>query len=445
LDEAEPDPNYRATLAWVWSFSARQRSADEMAAQRAVKLERMQALLERLGHPEQRFPSVLVAGTKGKGSTVAMLSACFQAAGFHTGRYTSPHLVNWRERVCVDAEPFSTDEVIALSKPIHRAVESLPRELGTPTTFEVGTAFAFLHFARQPVDLAVVEVGTGGRLDATNVLSPSASVITPISYDHTLTLGSTLTSIAAHKAGILRQRRPAILAPQADEARRVIEAEAERLGASLDEVGRDWRWFPESEGIRVESSHPDFEPLRTHVGLLGDHQRDNATVTVATLHAVKSGFNVPRPAIESGLRNVEWPGRLQVLSERPLVVLDGAHNAASAEVVQRALATVFEFDRLIIVIGLSEGKDALGVLNPLAPRADRLLLTRSKHERSADPEPLAALAQTVAPGAQTVVFRDAANAFDAALAEARPGDMVLITGSLFLVGEALAWWHRSPR
>jgi dihydrofolate synthase/folylpolyglutamate synthase len=439
-DDAEPDPIYRATLDWVWSFSARQRSPWEIAVQRAVKLERMRALLEQLEHPELRFPSVLVAGTKGKGSTVAMLSACLQAAGYRTGRYTSPHLVNWRERISVDSEPIPTDAVIALADPIRRAVEKLPPALGELTTFEIGTVFALLHFACRGVDLAVVEVGTGGRFDATNLVDASVSVITPISYDHTPTLGSTLTSIAWHKAGILRAGRPAIAAPQPDEARTVIESEATRVQAELEEVGREWRWSPDHAVTRITSSHADFAPLDVEIGLLGDHQRDNATTAVAALHALARP--VSRQAIQTGLKTVEWPGRLQVLVKRPLVVVDGAHNAASAEVVRRSLGQDFEFDRLILVLGLSEGKDALGVLRALAPRAAIVHLTRSRHERSADPVALQPIVRSVAPEAAVATDTSLPLAFAAALAAAQPNDMVLVTGSLFLVGETLVEWRR---
>src|SRR5438067_111398 len=261
-----------------------------MAAQRAVKLERMYTLLASLGHPELRFPSVLVAGTKGKGSTVAMLDACFRAAGYRTGRYTSPHLINWRERTCVGAQPISTEDVLALLEPIRGAVDRLPRALGTPTTFEVGTAFACLHFAHQQVDVAVLEVGTGGRFDATNLVEPIVSVITPISYDHTQTLGSTLTAIAWHKAGILRPHRPAIAAPQVTEARLLIESEARLVRAPLEEVGRDWRWSATGEEIRIQATRAGFDPLDVSVGLLGDHQRDNATTAVAALQAVSDHF-----------------------------------------------------------------------------------------------------------------------------------------------------------
>ena len=430
----------------MWSFSERPRSDADLAAQRASKLERMGALLAALGHPERRFPSLLVAGTKGKGSTVAMLSACLRMAGQRTGRYTSPHLINWRERACVDASPISANAVIDLADEIRRAVENLPPALGMPTTFEVGTAFALRHFAREDVDVAVLEVGTGGRFDATNVVDPLASAIAPISYDHTATLGGTLSAIAWHKAGIMRAGRPAIAAPQPEEARRVIEQEAASIAARLEEVGREWRWSPASgDQIRIEATFDEFEPLETEVGLLGDHQRDNATTAVATLHAIRGSFSVSPDALRQGLEGVDWPGRLQVLSERPLVVVDGAHNAASAEALQRALDRVFQFRRLILVLGLSEGKDARGVVGALAPRAAAIYLTRSRHERAALPSAVAPLIRSTAPGADLILENDASRAFLAAVGASSDDDMVLVAGSLFLVGEALVWWRRSPR
>ncbi|MDQ6675619.1 MAG: bifunctional folylpolyglutamate synthase/dihydrofolate synthase [Chloroflexota bacterium] len=418
----------------------------------------MSALLAALDHPERAFPSVLVAGTKGKGSTVAMLSACLQAKGLRTGRYTSPHLVNWRERTCINAQPISVDSVLTLAEPIHRAVDALAPALGPPTTFEVGTAFAFAYFARgqeSQIDLAVVEVGTGGRFDATNLLEPAVSVITSISYDHTPTLGGTLSEIAWHKAGILRQGRPGVLAPQVDEARLAVEREAHDLGAPVEEVGREWSWSETGGGsalepIRITSTHADFDPLTARIGLLGDHQRDNATTAVAALHAlgaVEPRFNVGRPALQAGLADVDWPGRLQVLSERPLLVLDGAHNAASAEVLRSAIDTIFQFKRLHLVVGLSEGKDARGVLAALSSGSQEpaVYLTRSRHERSASPLDLEPLVHAASPRAAVSVHADLAAALDTALAAAASDDLVLVTGSLFLIGEALVWWRRSPR
>lgn len=436
-DFEETDPAYRSVLDWVWSYSARPRSPAEMAAQRAVKLERMRALLDALGRPEQRFPSLLVAGTKGKGSTVAMLAACLRAAGYRTGRYTSPHLVNWRERVSIDDRPISIDAVVRLAETIKPVATD--RNL---TTFEVGTAFAFEHFARERVDVAVIEVGTGGRFDATNLVEPLVSVITPISYDHTATLGETLTEIGWHKAGVLRHGRPGIAAPQLEEARLAIEREAEHVAAELEEVGREWHWTGLGDQLRIESRHPDFRPLEAEVALIGDHQRDNATTAVAALHAlahVRPSLVVPRDAIVHGLRDVCWPGRLQVLSERPLLVLDGAHNRASAEMLGGAIEANFRFGRLHLVLGLTTGKDARGVADALLPRADVVYLTRSAHERAASTRELASLV----PGSRT--FEHASDALDAARASAGHDDLILVTGSLFLVGETLVWWRRSHR
>jgi dihydrofolate synthase/folylpolyglutamate synthase len=353
--------------------------------------------------------------------------------------------VNWRERTTIDDEPIGTDQVIALADPIRRAVENLAPSMGPPTTFEVGTLYAFLHFAQGAVDVAVVEVGTGGRLDATNLLEPEVSVITPISYDHTQTLGETLSEIAWHKAGILRAGRPGILAPQPNEARLAVEREAAAIGAPLEEVGKLWWWTAQGDGIRIESAHADWVPLDTPVGLLGDHQRDNATTSVAALHAVGSRFKVSREALRAGLARVEWPGRLQVLSKQPLLVLDGAHNAASATVLHKAIEANFEFDRLLVVVGLSAGKDAVGVLEALVPDAYAVYLTRSQHERAAAPAELEPLVRSRAPGARVSVAHDLPGALEGALAEAASHDLVLVTGSVFLVGEALAWWRRSPR
>jgi len=429
-----------------------------MSTQRATKLDRMDALLAGIDHPERTFRSVLVAGTKGKGSTVAMLAACLQAQGLRTGRYTSPHLVNWRERTCINAMPISVDAVLALAEPIRRAVDTLTPALGQPTTFEVGTAFAFLYFGRgstDQIDLAVVEVGTGGRFDATNLLEPLVSVITAISYDHTPTLGGTLSEIAWHKAGILRAGRPGVLAPQVDEARVAVEREARGLGTRLEEVGREWMWSETAgnlplDPIRITSTHTGFEPLSVRIGLLGDHQRDNATAAVAALHALgraEPRFNVARSALQAGLADVDWPGRLQVLSQQPLLVLDGAHNAASAEALRTAIDRIFRFQRLHLVVGVSEGKDASGLLEAFfsKPSEPTVYLTRSRHERSAAPAELERLVRATSASAQVSVHADLGTALQTALAAASSDDLVLVTGSLFLVGEALVWWRRSRR
>jgi dihydrofolate synthase/folylpolyglutamate synthase len=455
-DALEGDPEYRAVLEWIWSFSAQSPLAND-PQRRAHKMERMHALLGLLGDPHKRFPALLVAGTKGKGSTVAMLASCLRAAGYRTGRYTSPHLLNWRERTWVDGAPITTGQVLRLAHPLRKAVELLPRNLGQPTTFEVGTALAFLHFAHEGVHVAAIEVGVGGLTDATNVLDPLVSVITPVSFDHTATLGMTLPSIARHKAGILRAGRPAVLGPQPPDALFVIESVAQRLNVPLVRVGYDWCWrsIPHANkkhvanaSIVIESpAEPGFE-LEAQIPLLGDHQRDNATAAVAALHtlgAMRDDLRVPGEALERGLAQVEWPGRLHVLHTRPLLVVDGAHNAASAQAVSRALGTYFSFRRLHLVLGFSAGKDAEGVLTALMPLASRVYVTRSHNERAADPEELLALVRQQAADTSASAFLDLPTALETAMTEAAADDLVLVTGSLFLVGEAIAWANLSRR
>jgi dihydrofolate synthase/folylpolyglutamate synthase len=226
------------------------------------------------------------------------------------------------------------------------------------------------------------------------------------------------------------------------EARAVIESEARLAHAALEQVGAEWQWTSVDNRIRITSAHSAFTPIEVRPSLVGAHQADNATTAVAALYAIRHRFPVDPTKMVEALEAVEWPGRLQVLAGQPTVAVDGAHNAASAEVVRRALDQDFEFDRLHLVLGLSEGKDALGVVGALAPRAERVYVTRSAHERSAPPEQLQPLVQQSSPRAQVRVYENAASAFDAALAGASERDMVLVTGSLFLVGEALAWWRR---
>ncbi len=440
-DALEPDPSYRSVLDWVWSFSAGPRTPDVIAGQRRHKLERMRHLLASVGDPQTRFASLLVAGTKGKGSIVAMLASCLYAAGYATGRYTSPHLVNWRERVWLDGAPIAAEAVVALAPAVRAAVAALPGTLGMPTTFEVGTLFAFLHFARRRVRVAVVEVGVGGRLDATNVVEPLVSIIAPISYDHTGTLGTTLSEIARHKAGILRAGRPAVVSPQPPEALRVIEEEAARLASPLLLVGRDWRWHSgDGDGGRFDVAGPERLVRDVRVPLLGAHQRDNATAAVAALAALgeaRVGLAVPVEAVLSGLAGVSWPGRLEVLRTEPTVVVDGAQNAGSAEVLRQALSENFSFERLWLVLGVTAGKDVAGILRVLAPLAARVIATQSRHERAVPPADLVAALHEVAPSLPSEMQPDMASALAAALRRAGPRDLVLVTGSLFLVGEAL--------
>lgn len=430
--------DYDEALDWMMSFWEVGRTKVEERALRPLKVPRMRALLERLGSPHRRYPSVLVAGTKGKGSTVAFISEGLRAAGYRVGRYTQPHLVDWCERTWVDGKIIAPGEVAELAARIRPAVEGLHqgmKDLSALTTYEVGTAVALCHFADEAVDVAVLEIGVGGRLDALNVVEPVASAITSLSLDHTDVLGGTLAEIATEKAGILRPGRPAVSAPQRPEAEEAILRAAEEVGADLYLVGRDWRWAVGETPELFDISGPRGVLKGLAVPLLGDHQRDNATVAVAILQLLgERGFRVEDGAIRRGLAGVEWPGRVQLLSRSPLVVVDAAHNEDSARRLVQTVRSSFQYDRLILVFGASAGKDLAGMAEQLCPAAGRVLLTSSGHRRAADEETLVA-AFSFSP---EVRFKDDPEAaIRQAVAEAGPGDLVLITGSVFLAGRAI--------
>ena len=435
---------YGQALAYLYAFSPAERPAREVVADRPRRLPRMRGLLARLGHPERRFASVLVAGTKGKGSTAAMLESIARAAGHRTGLYTQPHLLTWRERTRLGDRLIRPDDVVALSGPVRAAVEGLERdrpELGRPTTFEVGTALTFLAFARHGVRLAVVEVGVGGTHDATNALDPLLVLLGPIGFDHLATLGPSLERIAAEKAGLFRPGGLAIVGHQPPVASEVVRRIAEERGTRLETLGRDWRWRPEDGrpahgSFAVERRSPRLGLAGLTTALLGRHQRDNATLAVAAAVALDArGFAIGPDAIRRGLAAVHWPGRLEVLRERPTLVVDGAHNRDSAARLADALRECFDWRRLHLVLGMSGDKDVPGVLDALLPAADRVSVTRSRHERACPPDALAAAAR--ARGCEPVVEPDAAHAIRRAIADADRRDLVCVTGSLFLAGDAI--------
>src|SRR5215204_2187226 len=324
---------YAETLSEIFRFSSLQRGAAEVRADRLKKPARLKALLAELGHPELSFHCVLVAGTKGKGSTTAMTASILQAAGLRVGRYTQPHLVSWRERTWVNGRHLSVDETIHLFPFVRSAasrVESHHPELGTLTTFEIGTAFSLLSFARASVDAAVVEVGVGGRNDATNALDPIVSVITPISLDHADVIGPEIVDIAHEKAGVMRSGRPVIVGSQPPDAEAVIRDQSTAVGASIEWVGRDWNW-KQTRTSSPSTRHAEFTihgPGRLFEGLrlplLGEFQRENAASAVAAAIRTQliEGARLDR-AVHQGLSMLVWPGRVHVLSEHPVLIFDG--------------------------------------------------------------------------------------------------------------------------
>jgi dihydrofolate synthase/folylpolyglutamate synthase len=426
-----------------------------------LKLDRMRALLNFLGNPQERLRIIHVAGSKGKGSTSAMLANILRQAGYRTGLFTSPHLCRVEERVQVDGTPVSAEELAALMEDVKAAVLALEttRKPGTAgvTFFEVATALGFLHFVRRRVETAVVEVGLGGRFDSTNVCRPLVAVITSISIDHTQQLGPTLASIAREKAGILKPGRPAVSGARAPEARPVIERIARERGVPLRQLAVDFHYRHEPGRVTGLDQHLPRVTIRTErrqwpvmpVALLGDHQAANAAVAVAVVEELrKAGLVLPDDAVARGLAGVTWPARLEVVGRRPLVIVDCAHNLASAEALVETLRASVPLEskrtaaagpRRHLVFAGSSDKDLAGMLRVLAPEFSHLYLTRyGNNARSVAPEQLAAMVLQ-ASNVPFTVWPCADEAWRAARAAAGADDLICITGSVFLAGEL---WQR---
>ncbi len=397
-------------------------------------LDAIRDLLGRCGDPQKSFASVHVAGTNGKGSTTAMLEAVLRASGYRTGRYTSPHLTDMRERIAVAGRNIPG---AAVSAWLHR--HRADAETAGATVFEILTAMAFSHFRDSRVDIAVVETGLGGRLDATNVLTPVLTAITAIGKDHTELLGGTLESIAREKAGILKPGIPCVVAPQAARVRAVLTSSAAAVPCpiifSRDAVTiRNLECTDRFSRFDASTERSEYRGLR--LGLLGRHQIDNAALVIAAVEALrKSGWTIPDRAVTAGLRGVAWRGRLEVLRRNPTVLVDSAHNPAGATTLALALRTLFRYDRLILVFGVLADKDYRSMLKILAPAAHHLILTRPLSERAMDPALLAGL--PALKGKPVTVIPDIGKAWKTALASARRGDLVCGAGSIYFAGEVL--------
>lgn len=420
-----------------------------------LKLDRMRALLARLGNPQQRLRILHVAGSKGKGSTAAMLAAILREAGYRAGLFTSPHLCRVEERIQVDGRAIAPHELTALLADVQEAVQMESATNGpialslTPTFFEVATAAGLLHFVRRRVDVAVIEVGLGGRFDSTNVCLPEVALITSISFDHTLQLGNRLASIAMEKAGIVKPGRPTVSGVTAAEAREVIATICGQRRSPLVQLGVDFRYRYQPGQVSAEEiprhlcRRPRVEVITKRrawpmmeLSLLGEHQAANAAVAVACVEQLRAaGWHVSDAAVAGGLANVDWPARLEVLSHRPLVVLDCAHNVASAEALVQTLRSSFPPARRLLVFASSNDKDVAGIFRVLGPHFQHIFLTRyGNNPRSIPPADLAGLLERSANVPYTAC-PTAADAWQAAHTLAVPADLICITGSVFLAGE----------
>ncbi len=399
-------------------------------------LDNIRKLMSAFDNPERSFRSVHVAGTNGKGSTSAMIASILKTAGIRTGLFSSPHLVSFTERIRVDGEEISENDVISLAEEVRTTAEMA--EDFSPTFFEVVTTMAFLHFRKMGVEWAVIETGLGGRLDATNIIIPEVSVITRIGLDHCEFLGKTLAEIASEKTGIIKTGVPVVTALQEAAAINVIEKAAKERGSMLYTFGKSFMAEAVSESLkgisfsyRGEGSHEDLV-----VPLAGRYQADNASMAVKTVEILMAKYPRMRCDIRNGLSTVQWPGRLEIIHDEPPVLIDGAHNPQAALALSEYLrkTALKKYKRVILVAGVMGDKDVEGILDPLMPVASKILFTAPAYGRSALPERLAALA--AAKGYESIVVSNVAEAVKKAEELCIPGDLIVITGSFYTIGEA---------
>ena len=434
--------NYSSALRWLYEHTDYERMRLIRYNTTTFNLSRMQRVLKALGNPQKDVQFVHIAGTKGKGSTVAMTSAMLKSCGYTVGTFTSPHLVDLRERIQINGQLISQHDMTELFK----LVKSKARSIGEdrPSFFEIMTACAIRYFADQAVDIAVLETGLGGRLDSTNVVRPLLCGITQISLDHTNVLGKTLASIAAEKAGIMKKGVPCLTCEQPPEVLEVFRATAEQTGTPLFVIGKDVEFSYRFEANRelgphtricLTTPHAVYEHLA--VPLKGEHQALNCGIALAIVDKLtERGFNAPEEKIIDGLLQTNLPGRMEVAWPEPRILLDGAHNAASLHALVRSIGAHVPYDSLVMIFGCCEDKDVLGMLQQLNLGADKVIFTRARNNpRAMDPEDLMRrFSDVTGKMAQTAPGLDAALNL-AARAVGRE-DLICVTGSFYLVGEA---------
>ena len=426
--------DYQNAVEFLWQHAMFEARPANQYAPQHFNLDRMRSLLAALGDPQAKFPSVLIAGTKGKGSVAAFTESILRAAGYRTGLYTSPHLHDVRERFQIQRMPIPRAFFAEIMRTLRPQIERFPGI----TFFEITTAIAFEYFARENVDLAVIEVGLGGRLDATNVLQPQVCAITALSYDHVELLGSTLDKIAAEKCGIIKAGVPLVCAPQPPAALQVVEQIAAQRGAVLQLVGRDWhykRLSVKRTGQLCAVGRSNAPAAEYELPLLGAHQVENAAVAVALAAELRAaGWQLAEAAVAAGLRTVVWPARCELVPGSPPYILDCAHNGESALRLRAAIKEHFPAQPYVLLFGAMQDKDIAGMFESLLPDAQAVVLTHATNPRSLQLEALGALAAPYARAVSTAAT--VPEALRRAAALAGPQALVLVTGSVALVGEA---------
>ncbi len=434
----DAEASYNLALDYLYSFVDYSLKHSSELAKADFNLDRMRALMKELGNPQDQYPIIHVAGTKGKGSVCALAASGLQAAGYRVGLYTSPHLLDYPERIQVNTVPISHAGLAELVEQVKPAVARIPKL----TTFEITTAIGFLYFAQQKAEAAVIEVGLGGRLDATNVVLPKVAVITSLSYDHMAVLGDTLAKIAGEKAGIIKQGVPLIVAPQKDEAMEVLLRIAKERHAPYTLVGRDVLFKPLShslDGQALRISGRD-QALTVTIPLLGSHQVQNAAVAASALWNLGGqDFEIPDFAILNGFAKVRWPARFEVVRREPPVIFDSAHNQDSFARLRQALDDYFPDRPVYLIFGASEDKNIPGMFAEIQPKIRRMFIAKANHPRALESEKIRELAEGAKILNEVMPSVEAAFLHALEMAE-KDGSIVLSAGSIFVTAEVMAAW-----
>jgi dihydrofolate synthase/folylpolyglutamate synthase len=429
---------YNKALDYLYSFVDYSLKHSSELAKAEFNLDRMFVLMEELGNPQSKYPIIHVAGTKGKGSVSALCASALQAAGYKVGLYTSPHLLDYCERIQINGEPISHEFMVELVEEIKPAVAKIPKL----TTFEITTAIGFLAFARQGCTAAAIEVGLGGRLDATNVVVPKVSVITSLSYDHTAVLGNTLTLIAGEKAGIIKHGVPVVSSPQKDEALEVLERVAKLGRCDFTLVGKDVKFECTESSLDGQSLHIAdnlrHSTLDVRLPLLGSHQLENAVTAYTALKT--SGIAISDEAIQKGFSQVKWRARFEIARREPPVIFDSAHNQDSFAKLRETLDTYFPDKQVYLIFGASEDKNIPGMFAEMKPKIKKLIVTRADHPRALEPEKIIELAKQA--GLESEAVSPVESAFVCALElSQKDGSIVLSAGSMFVTAEVMRAWQ----
>ncbi|MFC1857333.1 bifunctional folylpolyglutamate synthase/dihydrofolate synthase [Thermodesulfobacteriota bacterium] len=399
-------------------------------------LSTIREILAGLGNPQRRFKCIHVAGTNGKGSIASSLASILHASGYNVGLYTSPHLVRFNERICINNRPIPNENVVKA----HKAIQSVHHGNRQPTFFEFATAMALYEFGRQQIDWAVIETGMGGRLDATNVIKPSLAIITNISLEHRMYLGNTIGEIAAEKGGIIKRHCPVVTGARQKTAISVLEKLARMKSAPMYRLGKDFRVRRNHTGTFTYFGIKNvWRKLRTE--LLGDHQVDNAALVLAASEVLNNKHvQISLQNVRDGLKKTAWPGRLEIVANSPLIILDGAHNLAAAQKLAQYLSTNLKGRKLTFVIGILDDKPYQAMLRSLLPVCNRVIITRSRIDRALSPEILRRTAQKFVTDIK--IIPDVDSAVKYAVDTTPPEDAICVAGSLYVVGEAKEFFEK---